>query len=68
LIIGPIFVAAAGLVVIVFLDSPFIETPGAVTPEPILQTVQYIQGDLQSRGLSDQPACPTDTESRRVFS
>jgi hypothetical protein len=67
LIVGPIFVAAAGLVVIGFLDSPFIETPGAVTPEPILQTVEFIQGDLVSRGLSSQPPCPTDTATRTVL-
>ena len=67
LIIGPIFVAVAALVVIVFLDSPFIQTPGAVTPEAIEQTIDYIQQDLQSRGLSSTPTCPTDTAGNAVF-
>lgn len=67
LIIGPIFVAVAALVVIVFLDSPFIQTPGAVTPEAIEQTIDYIQQDLQSRGLSSTPTCPTDTADNAVF-
>lgn len=68
LIIGPIFVAVAGLVVILFLDSPFIQTPGSVTPEPIIETVEYIQADLKSRGLDSMPACPTDTAGEAVFS
>ncbi len=63
----PIFVAVAALVVIVFLDSPFIQTPGAVTPEAITQTIDYIQQDLESRGLSSTPACPTDTADNAVF-
>lgn len=67
LIVGPIFVAVAALVVIVFLDSPFIQTPGAVTPEAITQTIDYIQQDLQTRGLSGTPACPTDTADDAVF-
>lgn len=67
LIVGPIFVAVAALVVIIFLDSPFIQTPGAVTPEAIEQTIEYIQQDLQSRGLSSTPSCPTDTPEKAVF-
>lgn len=67
LIVGPIFVAVAALVVIIFLDSPFIQTPGAVTPEAIEQTVEYIQKDLQSRGQSSTPACPTDTPENAVL-
>lgn len=67
LIVGPIFVAVAALVVIIFLDSPFIQTPGAVTPEAIEQTVEYIESDLESRGLSSQPECPTDTAEQAVF-
>jgi hypothetical protein len=67
LIVGPIFVAVAALVVIMFLDSPFIQTPGAVTPEAIEQTIQYIEQDLQSRGQSSAPACPTDAPGSRVF-
>ena len=66
-IIGPVFVAVASLVVIMFFDSPFIETPGSVTPAPILDTVQYIQEDLESRGLDPNPSCPTDTGSSTVF-
>ena len=66
LIIGPIFVAAAGLVVILFLDSPFIQTPGSVTPEPILQTVEYVRADMDSRGLDTSPTCPTDTADGSV--
>lgn len=66
-IIGPMFVAVASLVVIMFFDSPFIETPGSVTPAPILDTVQYIQEDLESRGLDPNPSCPTDTGSSTVF-
>ena len=67
LIVGPIFVAVAALVVILFLDSPFIQTPGAVTPEAIEQTVEYIQSDLASRGLDIRPSCPTDTASSSVL-
>ena len=67
LIVGPIFVAVAALVVIVFLDSPFIQTPGAVTPEAIEQTVEYIESDLASRGLNTQPSCPTDTATASVL-
>lgn len=67
LIIGPIFVAVAGLVVILFLDSPFIQTPGSVTPEPIVETVEYIQADMDSRGLDTTPSCPTDTAEEAVF-
>lgn len=57
LIIGPVFVAVASIVVIAFLDSPFIETPGAVTPEPIEQSIEYIESDLQSRGIDAQSPC-----------
>ncbi len=67
LIIGPVFVAVAGLVVILFLDSPFIQTPGSVTPEAIVETVEYIQADMDSRGLDTTPSCPTDTAGERVF-
>lgn len=67
LIIGPIFVAVAGLVVILFLDSPFIQTPGSVTPEPILETVDFIKTDLETRGLSSAPSCPTDSAGNTVF-
>lgn len=67
LIIGPIFVAVGSLVVIVFLDSPFIQTPGSVTPEPIVQTIEYIQSDLDSRGENPRPPCPTDTSTQVVF-
>jgi hypothetical protein len=66
-IIGPVFVAVASLVVIMFFDSPFIETPGSVTPAPIVDTVQYIQEDLETRGLDPNPTCPTDTGSSTVF-
>lgn len=68
LIIGPIFVAVAALVVIVFLDSPFIQTPGSVTPEAIEQTIEYIESDRESRGLTTQPSCPTDKNGQTVFS
>jgi hypothetical protein len=50
-----------------FFDSPFIETPGSVTPAPIVDTVQYIQEDLETRGLDPNPTCPTDTGSSTVF-
>lgn len=66
-IIGPVFIAVASLVVIVFLDSPFIQTPGSVTPEPIVQSIEYIESDLSNRGLSTRPACPTDSTTQRVF-
>ncbi len=66
-IIGPVFIAVASLVVIMFFDSPFIETPGSVTPAPILDAVRYIQEDLVSRGLDPNPSCPTDTGSTSVF-
>lgn len=62
-IIGPVFVAVASLVVIMFFDSPFIETPGSVTPAPIIETVDYIQSDLQSRGLDPNPSCPAAAQS-----
>ena len=68
LIVGPIFVAVGALVVIVFLDSPFIQTPGSVTPEPILQTIEYIASDLESRGENPRPTCPTDTSTQTVLS
>lgn len=67
-IIGPVFVAVAALVVIVFLDSPFIQTPGAVTPEAIEQTIEYIQKDLESRRVTTTPTCPTDVGGKAVFS
>jgi hypothetical protein len=67
LIVGPVFVAVSALVVIGFLDSPFIQTPGAVTPEPILQIIEFIQSDLASRGLDTTPVCPTDTSALKVF-
>lgn len=67
LIVGPIFVAIASLVVIVFLDSPFIQTPGSVTPAPIVESIEYMQQDLVSRGLPDSPRCPTDTDSQSVL-
>lgn len=67
LIVGPVFVAIASLVVIIFLDSPFIETPGAVTPQPIIETIDFIESDMQSRGLNTRPSCPTDSASDSVF-
>lgn len=62
-IIGPVFIAVASLVVIMFFDSPFIETPGSVTPAPIIETVSYIQGDLETRGLDPNPTCVDATGS-----
>jgi len=67
LIVGPIFVAVGALVVILFLDSPFIQTPGSVTPEPILQTIEFIESDLESRGENPRPTCPTDTSTQTVL-
>lgn len=66
LIIGPVFVAVSALVVIGFLDSPFIQTPGAVTPEPITQTIEFIESDLASRGLDVQPTCPIGASTTGV--
>lgn len=66
--IGPVFIFVAGLVVISFLDRPFIDTPGGVTPAAIQMSIDYIQGDLEASGSATDPACPTDTSTSRVFS
>lgn len=66
-IVGPIFVAVGALVLIMFFDSPFIQTPGSITAEPIAQTIEFIESDLQSRGESPRPSCPTDTKTQILF-
>lgn len=67
MIIGPAFVFVAGLVVIVFLDNPFTNTPGGVQPGAIRMSIQYIERDLGMPDRISHPSCPTDTDSRRVF-
>lgn len=66
--IGPVFIFVAGLVVIAFLDRPFVDTPGGVTPSAIQLSIDYIQADLGASGQANKPACPSDTEGSKVFS
>jgi hypothetical protein len=60
-IVGPIFVVAAGLMVTYFFDNPFTTTPGGVTPLPMTMTLDYIQSDLASQGLLVPLQCQTGT-------
>lgn len=64
--IGPVFVFIAGLVVIIFLDQPFVNTPGGLQPTAIQMSIDYIEQDLGIDGLSG-PTCPTDTATTKVF-
>lgn len=66
--VGPVFIFVAGLVVIAFLDRPFVDTPGGVTPSAIQMSIEYIQADLGASGHATKPACPSDTEGSKVFS
>lgn len=55
IIIGPIFVVAAGLTVTYFFDNPFIDSPGGVTPAPLVMVGQY----MADSAASDAPlVCP----------
>lgn len=48
IIIGPIFVVAAGLTVTYFFDNPFVETPGGITPEPLVMVGEYMSDWVDS--------------------
>ena len=56
-IIGPIFIVAAGLMVTFFFDNPFTTSPGGVTPEPMVMTSEYITSDLARQGITAKPNC-----------
>lgn len=64
--VGPVFVFIAGLVVILFLDQPFVNTPGGLQPTAIQMSIDYIEQDLGIDGTKG-PACPTDTGTTKVF-
>lgn len=44
-IIGPLFVASAALVVIAFFDHPYADTPGAVSPQAMQNTLVRLTHD-----------------------
>ena len=58
-IIGPIFVVAAGLTVTYFFDNPFTTSPGGVTPQPMVMVQQYIDADMARYGTPAPPDCST---------
>ena len=55
-IIGPLFVAAAALVVIAFFDHPYANTPGGVTPSAMEVTLTNLTHD--HIGDIPLPSCP----------
>jgi len=55
-VIGPLFIAAAALVVIAFFDHPFADTPGAVTTDAMQMTLQKMTAF--PIGNFPIPACP----------
>jgi hypothetical protein len=65
--IGPVFIFVAGLVVIAFLDHPYVDTPGGVRPSAIKMSIDYIERDLGIGQSARHPACPTDTPTDKVF-
>lgn len=56
-IIGPIFVVAAGLTVTYFFDNPFTPTPGGVTPAPLQMVIDYIDADMEAKGIAPPTDC-----------
>ena len=56
-IIGPIFVVVAGLTVTYFFDNPFTTTPGGVTPAPMQMVIDYIDADMQAKGVVPTTDC-----------
>lgn len=55
-VVGPLFIAAAALVVIAFFDHPYSETPGAITPQAMELTVQRLT--TEQIGHLPLPHCP----------
>lgn len=55
-VIGPLFIAAAALVVIAFFDHPFADTPGAVTPAAMELTLDKMTA--MPIGKFPIPVCP----------
>lgn len=60
--IGPVFIFVAGLVVIAFLDNPFVNTPGGVRPTAIQMTINYIERDLGSTDPAATRPCPPEAD------
>lgn len=58
-IIGPLFVAAAALVVIAFFDHPYAETPGAIPPAAMQTTLDNLTHDQIAN--VPLPSCPPGT-------
>ena len=54
--IGPLFIAAAALVVIAFFDHPFADTPGAVTTDAMQMTLHKMTA--LPIGKFPIPVCP----------
>jgi hypothetical protein len=67
MIVGPVFVFVAGLMVIIFLDNPFTDTPGGVQPGAIRMTIEYIERDLGMPDRISHPSCPSDIDGSKVF-
>ncbi|MEI6688198.1 MAG: hypothetical protein WCN97_02420 [Thermoleophilia bacterium] len=55
-VIGPLFIAAAALVVIAFFDHPFADTPGAVTTDAMQMTLHKMTA--MPIGKFPIPVCP----------
>jgi len=64
--IGPVFIFVAGLVVIAFLDNPFVQTPGGVRPTAIQMSIDYIERDFGSDARSDDRSCPPESTKKPV--
>ncbi len=60
--VGPVFIFVAGLVVIAFLDNPFVNTPGGVRPTAIQMTINYIERDLRSTDPAATRPCPPEAD------
>lgn len=58
IIIGPLFIASAALVVIVFFNHPYEGTPGGVSPEAL----QFAKAAMAAEHIGDMPVaqCPSD--------
>ena len=60
-IIGPLFIASAAIVVIMFFDHPYSDTPGSIKPTAMKVAVEHMTHD-QIAGLP-LPSCPDSPAS-----
>lgn len=66
-VIGPIFIAVSGMVVIFFFENPYADLPGGIRPAAMEITIEAMLDQRASLGQSMAPRCPTDIAGSAVF-